>query len=377
LTVTSDISSSSFVVDRHLIDERDQRKSTVDENRRRAATLNYRDVTQEPLGDLRSGHKQESVQTRFACRLQMGHPRRFTDMRKILLLLAATATLAFSGAAAAATATVTITKAGYVPSSTTIAQGDSVQFLNSDTVVHQVTFKSTKGVTCTPNPVVLQPTQTGTCTFATAGSYTYSDPNVKGNTFKGSVTVTAAAESISLAAAPRLIAYGGNVTLSGTLSTHKSGENLDVLALQCGSSAASKVMTVQTTTNGAFTLGVKPLMNTTYTVKVRNTTSNTMPVSVRPKVRIGKIAPHRYNVRVNAAQSFAGKYVSFQRYNGTRWISVKTVLLAANSTGVAPTMISGATFRSTVKAGLHVRVVIGQAQVGACYLPGISNTILS
>jgi plastocyanin len=298
-------------------------------------------------------------------------------MRKMFLLLAATATLAFSGAAAAATATVTITKAGYVPSSTSIAQGDSVQFVNSDTAAHQVTFKSTKGVTCTPNPVVLQPTQTGTCTFATAGSYAYSDPNVKGNTFKGTVTVSAVAESINLVAAPRLIAYGANVTLSGALSTHKSGENLDVLALQCGSSAASKVTTVQTSTNGAFTAGVKPLMNTTYTVKVRNTTSNAMAVSVRPQVRIGKIAPHRYNVRVNAAQSFGGKYASFQRYNGTRWISVKTVLLAASSTGVAPTMVSGATFRSTVKAGVRVRIVIGQAQVGSCYLPGISNTILS
>jgi hypothetical protein len=39
--------------------------------------------------------------------------------------------------------------------------------------------------------------------------------------------------------------------------------------------------------------------------------------------------------------------------------------------------MSTATFRSTVKAGLRVRVVIGQAQVGNCYLPGISNTILS
>jgi plastocyanin len=309
--------------------------------------------------------------------MQMDHPRRFTDMRKILILMAATATLAFSGAAAAATATVTITKAGYVPSSATIAQGDSVQFVNSDTAAHQVTFKSTKGVTCSPNPVVLQPTQTATCTFATAGSYTYSDPNAKGNTFKGTVTVSAVAESIDLNAAPRLVAYGAKVNLSGTLSTHKSGENLDVLALQCGSSAASKVITVQTTTNGAFATMVQPLMNTTYTVKVRNTTSNAAAISVRPKVRVGKIAPHRYNVRVNAAQSFAGKYASFQRYNGTRWIAVKTVLLAASSTGVAPTVISGATFRSTVKAGIRVRVVIGQAQVGSCYLPGISNTILS
>src|SRR4051794_19882242 len=153
--------------------------------------------------------------------MQMDPSRKVTDMRKLFLLFAAAAMLAVTGAASAATATVTITKAGYVPSSTTIAQGDSVQFVNSDTTVHQVTFKSTTGVTCTPNPLVLQPSQTGTCTFATAGNYTYSDPNAKGNTFKGTVTVTGAAEAISLAAAPRLVAFGGKVSLSGVLSTHK------------------------------------------------------------------------------------------------------------------------------------------------------------
>ena len=59
-----------------------------------------------------------------------------------------------------------------------------------------------------------------------------------------------------------------------------------VLALQCGSQAASKVLTVQTTTNGAFSAAVQPLMNTTYTVKVRNTTSSATTVSLRPKMRL-------------------------------------------------------------------------------------------
>src|SRR5439155_13641450 len=114
------------------------------------------------------------------------------NMRKYILL-AGIAVLALTvGSAAAKTVTVTITKNGYVPSSTTIAQGDTVQFTNSDTVVHQVTFKSTTGVTCTPNPLVVQPGASGSCTFATAGKYSYSDPNTKGNTFSGTITVTAA-----------------------------------------------------------------------------------------------------------------------------------------------------------------------------------------
>jgi plastocyanin len=298
-------------------------------------------------------------------------------MRIVLLTLGAVATLALAGAAAANTVPVTITKAGYVPKSATIVQGDSIQFTNTDTIAHQIEFKSTTGLTCTPNPVVLQPAQSGTCTFQSSGSFTYSDPNQKGNTFRGTVTVTGVKETLTLAAAAGTVSFGGKVTLTGTLSTHATGESVDVLAQACGTAAATKATTVQTTAGGAFTAIVQPLLNTTYTVKLRSTTSNAAAVSVRPALRLGRIAPHRYSLRVTAAQSLAGKYASFQRYTGTRWVAVKSVLLRANTTGVAPTVLSTATFRSAVKARIRVRVVITQAQVGTCYLPGTSNTILS
>ncbi len=197
-------------------------------------------------------------------------------MRKLMLI--AIASLAIAGAAIAKTVAVTITKNGYVPNAVTVAVGDTVQFTNSDTVAHQIVFKPTAGVTCVPNPLVLQPTQSGTCTFQTAGKYTYSDPNVKGNTFRGTVTVGSApnpprADTLTLAAKPQLVIFGGNVTLGGTLSNQKVGENVDVLAKPCGQTAPTKVTTVQTTTGGAFAAVVRPLKNTLYTVKVKNTTS--------------------------------------------------------------------------------------------------------
>ncbi len=304
------------------------------------------------------------------------------DMRKLLLLLAAAAMLAITGAAVATASTVTITKNGYVPNALTIAQGGTVQFTNSDAVARQVTFKSTAGVTCTPNPLVLQPGANGSCTFQNGGSYTYSDPNAKGKTFRGSITVTAAPaapESISLTAKPLLTIYRVTVTLSGILSTQKTGENVGVLAQQCGASAATKIGTVQTTTGGAYTSTAQPLRNTAYTTKAKNVTSSAVTVRVRPRLRLVKVAPRRYSLRVFAAQSFSAKYVSFQRYNGTlrRWVAVKSVLLRANSTGVAPTIVTGASFRSTIKAGLRVRVTLSQAQAGSCYAAGLSNTILS
>ncbi len=302
-------------------------------------------------------------------------------MRRFLVAAGAVMALVFVGAAGANTVTVSITKNGYVPSAVTIAVGDSVQFTNSDTVVHQVTFKSTTGVTCAPNPLVIQPAQSGTCTFASPGTFTYSDPNVKGNTFRGTVTVTgqAPAETLTLTAKPQALVYGGKVTLTGTLSNQKVGENVDVLATACGQTAATKVTTVQTTTGGAYTAVVAPLNKTVYSVKVKNMSSQAVTVKVRPRLRFSKLAAHRYSLRVFAAQSFAGKYGTFQRYNGTlrRWVNVKRVLLRANPTGVAPTVITAVSFRSTIPARLKIRVILPQLQVGSCYLPGISNTILS
>ncbi len=305
-------------------------------------------------------------------------------MRKLMLIALAIVSLAIAGAAIAKTVAVTITKNGYVPKAVSIAAGDTVQFTNSDTVAHQIVFKPTAGVTCVPSPLVLQPTQSGTCTFQNAGKFAYSDPNVKGNTFRGTVTVGSAppppaAATLTLAVKPQLIVYGGRVTLTGTLSNQKVGENVDVLAKPCGQAAATKLTTVQTTTGGAFSAVVRPLKNTVYTVKVKSTTSPSVAAKVRPRLRLRKLAPQRYSLRVFAARSFAGRYGTFQRYNGTlrRWVKVKRVLVRANGTGVAPTVISSVTFRSSIRARLKIRVVLPQLQVGSCYRPGRSNVILS
>jgi plastocyanin len=302
-------------------------------------------------------------------------------MRKLMLVAIALLSLALAGAAGAKTVAVTITKNGYVPKAVTIATGDTIQFTNSDAVAHQIVFKTTTGVACVPSPLVLQPTQSGTCTFQTAGKFAYSDPNVKGNTFRGTVTVSGAppVDTLTLAVKPQLLVYGGKVTLAGALSNQRVGENVEVLAKPCGETAATKVSTAQTTTGGAFTAVVQPLKNTVYTVKVKNTTSSAVAVKVRPRLRLRKLAPHHYSLRVFAAASFAGKYATFQRYNGVlgRWIKVKRVLLRANATGITPTVISAVSFRSAIKPRLKVRVVLPQLQVGSCYRPGRSNVIRS
>lgn len=299
-------------------------------------------------------------------------------MRKMFLLALATALVAI-GTAAANTVGVTITKNGFGPKSAAIVPNDVVQFTNSDTVAHQVKFKTTTGVTCSPSPLVLQPGTKGSCTFKTAGSFTYSDPNTRGNTFRGTVTVATAADSLSVSAKPVLVTYGSQTALAGTLSTRQAGEKVDVFAQQCGALSAAKTATVQTTAGGAYTATVKPMTTTAYTTKFKAMTSSVISVRVRPRLRLMRVASHRYLLRVFATQSFAGKYASFQRYNGRlgRWVALRKVVLKANSTGVAPTVITSRSFRSSVRGGLRVRATLPQAQVGTCHAPGVSNAVRS
>jgi plastocyanin len=300
-------------------------------------------------------------------------------MRRLTLILASLSVLVAAGGAGSKTVAVSITKSGYVPNALAIGQGDIVQFSNADTVAHQVTFKSTTGVTCTPATLVLAPTATGSCTFQNAGSYSYSDPNSKGHTYRGTVTVTAAPESVTLQAAAAIVTFHASVAISGQHAPVKAGDSIDVLAQQCGATAPTKLVTVLTTATGSFSTSAQPLMNTAYSAKTKSATSAAATVRVRPLLRLTRIAPHKFSLRLTAAQSFAGAYASFQRYNGVlhRWVAVKVVPLRAGAATPAPNVATAASFRSTVKTGLRVRATLAQRQAGSCYAAGVSNIVRS
>jgi hypothetical protein len=225
---------------------------------------------------------------------------------------------------------------------------------------------------------VLAAGTSASCTFTTAGRYNFSDLTGKGKNFRGTITVGLSPAS-SLTLSPRTVVYGTKVTLAGMLTDKQSGESLQVMALQCGTTNATAVATIKSTTGGTFTYQAQPLKQTAYSIRAKNADSSSVDARVLPLLRLGKVARHQYVVHVLAAESFAGKIATFQRYSTAkkRWVKVKRVTLQADTTGVAPTVVTSATFKSGIKAKQRVRVTIGAAQVGACYLAGRSNTIRS
>jgi len=306
-------------------------------------------------------------------------------MRKLLLLLLAVASLAAAGAvadlarpAATASQTITISKTGYKPTDVSILTGDTVVFANSDTVAHTVVFKTTTGVKCTATPLAVPAGQSASCAFSSAGKFNFSDAAGKGKNFRGSVTVSTPLAT-TLTVLPKTVPYGRKVAVAGALASKLSGQQLQVLALQCGVTAPTKLTTITTTTGGAFTYQAQPLKGTAYSVQNKGVTSVSVSAAVMPRLRLGKVASHKYSLQISAGDSFAGRYATFQRYRSStkRWVKVKRVLLQANATGIAPTVITSAAFRSGIRSGVRVRVTLGKAQVGSCYVASRSNTIRS
>jgi plastocyanin len=300
--------------------------------------------------------------------------------RRLLLGLVLGAGVASS--APAATTTLAVTSNGYVPKTLTITTGDSVVFANQDTVAHQVVLKPTTGYACTGS-LTLQPAQSTTCTFRTATKYMVTDPNKKGSAFKGSITVNAAPGStLTLTAAPKVVLYGRNATLTGQLASGQANQKVDLFAQECGAPAFTKQMTVTTTAGGVYSSTALPRRNTSYQARFRSSSSSQALVKVRPKVTLRKLAPRKFRITVQAAESYAGKFVRFQRYSSVRrsWITVRSVALRAGPTlvtPISPTTVSTATFRARVRARVRVRAYLTQAQAGSCYAASASAAIRS
>ena len=193
----------------------------------------------------------------------------------------------------------------------------------------------------------------------------------------GATPVAAAPPTLTLKAAPAIVAYGGTTTLSGTLSTQKAGESIDIQAQPCGQNAFKRVASVATTTGGAFTYSAKPTVNTNYQAKLKGATSSPVAVKVAPLLTLKKRSLGKFTASVTAAESFVGKYVVFQRLRNSKWVTLKKVTLKTVKTTTAPTQVSSATFRLSLKAKLRVRSILPLTQAGTCYVAAKSRVVRS
>jgi hypothetical protein len=190
-------------------------------------------------------------------------------------------------------------------------------------------------------------------------------------------TAAPLATTLTLTAAPTTIAYGKAVTLNGVLSTHKANQNVKVNATECGQNTSKTAGTVKTSSAGAYTMAVTPIVNTSYQATQKTTKSPAVAVTVAPVLKLVRVKRGSYTVSVTSAVDLKGKAILFQRYSKTRkrWVQVKRVLLTTTTAGTKPTMVSSAAFKAKVARRTRIRAAFGKAQAAPCYIAATSNSL--
>ncbi len=246
-------------------------------------------------------------------------------MRRFISIAVAGVALVLAAPASTATTTVQIKSTGFVPATVTINQGDSVTWTNADTKDHQVV--SNGGAFAS---AILKPGMSYTHAFPSAGTYHYHDGLHP--TLKGTVTVKGAPPQVTLAISAPVVKFGTAVTLTGAVNNKKTGENVTIAALPFGQTTKQVVATLQTTTGGAFSFSVTPQLNTTYQAQWKGAESS-VGVQVQPTITLPFVSRSNYfHSYVTAGQSFAGRFVYFQRFTLARtWINVRRLQLGQQS----------------------------------------------
>ncbi len=290
-------------------------------------------------------------------------------MRKIWsATLVALALLTIPSALSATTKTVDITAAGFTPKTVTIDFGDTVTWTNKDTATHQVLADQL----AFPTSPVLAQNQTYSYTFAKSGSFSYRDALHTNR--RGTVVVRG---GVSLKSAPAVIKYGGTATLSGVVSSLAAGETVGIDAKQCGATAFTRLTSVKSVANGAWSAPAKPVMNTVYRANWKNANSPDLTQSVSPLLTLKRVRARHFTATATAALALTGKRLAVQRYVKSKraWKTVKQVTLNKSKPGTPPTVSTSVAFGVRVGLGTKVRVLLPAAQAATCYAAARSAAV--
>jgi plastocyanin len=289
-------------------------------------------------------------------------------MRRLVALIAVPLVLWAAPAALAVPANVLIAPTGFNPSNVTIEAGETVTWRNTDTQAHRVVVQ---GTSCN---LSLQPAQSSSCEFNTAGRFNYSDPGESGSGFRGTIEVESApTRGVTLQANRNVVIFGGSITLSGAVSSRQAGQSVTITVDPAGE--PSRRIEVETGAGGEWSLRAQPRIKTQYTARWRNSTSAVFTAQVRPRVSLRKVGRNAFAVIVVAADSFAGKQVHIRRQRSRQNRSLRTVTRVTLRENPRSETIAQRTFRLSVRRGFRMRAFLPQSQAGANYVSSQSNLI--
>ncbi len=172
---------------------------------------------------------------------------------------------------------------------------------------------------------------------------------------------------VTLTVAARQVVFGGRITLSGVVPTHRAGEQVVIFAQPYGGGSFQSRSTVLTGVNGTWAYIAQPRITTAYEAGWRGGMSAPVSIGVHPSIAVHQTATRRFIVKVSGGRTFAGRLIQFQRRSNGHWSTIKRVRLGRRS---------GADFRVSLPKGRStVRIALSVNQAGAGFLGGMSRAI--
>ena len=286
-------------------------------------------------------------------------------MKRLLTLIPAVFALALAPSALAATKNVALARSGFVPASVTIDVGDTITWTNNDTVNRSVVFDS--GLFSSG---ILTPGQSFAHTFTQNGTLRYRDGTR--TRIRGTVVVRAPAATVTISASKPSVIFGGDVVLTGAISTRLAGQPVTLVVRPFGGNIERVELT--TGTDGVWRYEAQPRIQTAYSAEYRRAASTAATVNVRPRISLRRVARNRFAVTVVAGTSFAGRVAYIARWASRtqRWVTVKRFTLAQSRSS---STVSLATVTARIARKTKVRAFISPTQVRPGYVSGYSNFI--
>jgi hypothetical protein len=186
-----------------------------------------------------------------------------------------------------------------------------------------------------------------------------------GTTYAADGTFTTTGVTLTVLA--RQVVFGGRVTLSGFVPTHRAGEQVVLFAQPYGGGSFQSRATLLTGAGGAWSFLAAPSVGTVYEASWRGGMSAPVSIGVHPSITLRQTAAKTLLVKVAAGRSFAGRRVQLQRWSNGHWSTIKRVRLGSRSRAELHVVLP--------KGRSKLRIALSVNQAGAGFLGATSRAI--
>ena len=165
-------------------------------------------------------------------------------------------------------------------------------------------------------------------------------------------------------------------TIFGAVSSGREGEDVTIQAKDCNLKTFTGVQVITTGEGGAYTSSFGRGINSTIRAVWKDEASPPVELRQQPHVQLRRLGGSRWQIGIGSRWQFWHKKALLQRRVGSKWVTLKTVLLTDvySQAGASGTWTEEK-FRFRAPRGWTLRAMLPADQAKPCYLAAASDTI--